>query len=255
MSRRFEIAADSPFFAGHFPGHPILPGIAQLSLVSEALGGVSIAEIPSLRLRSPVRPGDVLAARIDGPAEDGTVRFELKALNELEEEGAAVSSGSLRIGVPGGPAPDFLAAADRPEPSHPPVESVIPHAPPARLVRSVSEFSPEGLAGVAEIPGASPFAAGDQAPTFVGLEAAAQGAAVLEALLRREGSGPRIGYLVGIRGARFAAPMLPVDRPFRFTVRLTGSAPPLSVYEVRVEGDAGAELLRGSISTYILPEG
>ncbi len=137
---------------------------------------------------------------------------------------------------------------------HPPSETLLPHAPPARLVRSVLEVSPEGLTGVALIPGASPFAAAGRVPAFVGLEAAAQGAAVLEALGRRDGPGPRIGYLVGLRGVRCAVAALPVERPFQFAVRLTGSAPPLSVYEVTVEGTGGAELLRGAISTYILPE-
>ena len=174
---------------------------------------------------------------------------------ELRREGEVVSSGSLRLG----PASDLPSLPELPEVPeapgpHPPVEALLPHAPPARLVRSVLEVSPEGLTGVAEIPGASPFAAAGRVPAFVGLEAAAQGAAVLEALERREAPGPRIGYLVGLRGVRCAVPALPVERPFRFAVRLTGSAPPLSIYEVTVEGAGGAELLRGAISTYILPE-
>lgn len=250
MLTTFPIPPDSPFFAGHFPGHPIFPGIAHLALVARELGGMPIVEIPSLRLRSPVRPGDVLAARIEEPAEDGLVRFELR------REGEVASSGSIRIGLiridPAGELPDLPKISK--EPGHPPVADLLPHAPPARLVRSVLEISPEGLTGVAEIPGASPFAAAGRVPAFVGLEAAAQGAAVLEALGRQEAPGPRIGYLVALRGGRCAVPALPVERPFRFAIRLTGSAPPLSIYEVTVEGIGGRELLRGSISTYIPPE-
>jgi 3-hydroxyacyl-[acyl-carrier-protein] dehydratase len=256
-----HIPADSPFFAGHFPGHPILPGVAHLALIAEALGGVSILEIPSLRLRSPVRPGDALAVKIDGPA-DGIVRFELSRQNE--QENAAVSSGTIRLG-PSGPLPELPAipeasgeysSSEYPSSEYPPVETLVPHVPPARLVQSILEVTPQELTGVAEIPGASPFAAGGQAPAFLGLEAAAQGAALLEALGRRgeaPAAGPRIGYLVALRGARCAVSALPVDRPFRFTVRLDGSAPPLSIYAVTVEGAGGTELLRGSISTYIPP--
>jgi len=242
-----SVPPDSPFFAGHFPGRPILPGVAHLALVARALGGSPIAEIPSLRLRSPVRPGDVLAMRIDGPAEDGTVRFELKCAGEV------VSHGSLRLAAAGEGA-DLPAIPETPD-LHPPVASLLPQAPPARLLRSVLEISPEGLTGVGEIPGASPFAADGWAPAFAGFEAAAQGAAALEALQRRDASGPRVGYLVALRGARCHAAFLPVDRSFRLAVRLTGSAPPLSIYEVTVEGAGGAELLRGTISTYIPPEG
>jgi len=95
------------------------------------------------------------------------------------------------------------------------------------------------------------------APAFLGLEAAAQGAAALEALNRRidpddpDDPGPRIGYLVGLRNARCHTPTLPVERPFRVTVRLSGSAAPLSIYEVSVEGDGGTALVQGTISTYI----
>jgi len=241
-----SVPPDSPFFAGHFPGHPILPGIAHLALVVQALGGPPIAEIPSLRLRSPVRPGDVLALKIDGPTDEGSVRFEVR------REAEVPSSGSIRIGSVGDlPELPEIPATTGP---HPPVEDLLPHAPPARLVRSVLEVSPEGMTGVGSIPGASPFAAAGRVPAFVGLEAAAQGAAVLEALERRDGSGPRIGYLVGLRGVRLSVAALPVERPFRFTVRLTGSAPPLSIYDVTVEGAGGAGLLRGAISTFLLPE-
>jgi 3-hydroxymyristoyl/3-hydroxydecanoyl-(acyl carrier protein) dehydratase len=246
MIQTLSVPADSPFFAGHFPGHPILPGIAHLAFVAQALGGSPIAEIPSLRLRSPVRPGDVLFMKIDGPTDEGTVRFELR------REAEVASSGSLRVG-PAGALPELPEIPETFGP-HPPVEALLPHVPPARLVRSVLEISSEGLTGVASIPEASPFAADGRVPAFVGLEAAAQGAAVLEALERREAPGPRIGYLVGLRGVRLAVAALPVERPFRFAVRLTGSAPPLSIYEVTVEGPGGAELLRGAISTFILPE-
>ena len=58
---------------------------------------------------------------------------------------------------------------------------------------------------------------------------------MLEALAPAGGGpGPRIGYLVGVREARFATPFLPAGRPFRVTARLQGSAPPLSIYEIAV---------------------
>jgi 3-hydroxymyristoyl/3-hydroxydecanoyl-(acyl carrier protein) dehydratase len=245
---RIEIPADSPFFTGHFPGHPILPGIAHPLLVAQCLGGKTIAEILSLKLRNPVGPGDVLDLAATGPADDGTVRFELR------RGGDPISSGTLRLAPPdwdGVPIP----AVDLPEPSghFPPVASLVPHAPPALLVHSVLDISAEELTALAVIPPASPFVTDGRAPAFLALEAAAQGAAVLEALGRRDAPGPRIGYLVGLRNARFSVPWLPAERPFRITVRLSGSAPPLSIYEVTVEGGGGIELARGTLSTFIGP--
>jgi 3-hydroxyacyl-[acyl-carrier-protein] dehydratase len=250
FERRFTIPADSPFFHGHFPGHPILPGIAHPLLVARALGDPTIAEIPSLKLRNPVGPGDVLDLTATGPADDGTVRFELRRGND------PISSGTLRLAPP-----DWLGesepipAVDLPRPSgrFPPVASLVPHARPALLVHSVLDASMDALTGLALIPAASPFVTDRRAPAFLALEAAAQGAAVLEALGRRDAPGPRIGYLVGLRNARFSVPWLPAERPFRITVRLSGSAPPLSIYEVTGEGGEGVELARGTLSTFIGP--
>lgn len=237
---RFEVPAASPLFAGHFPGHPILPGIAHLALVA---GGAPVAEISALKLRSPVRPGDVLDLRCNEPGEDGLLRFELRRREEL------VSNGALRLDKGLTPRPPL------PSPPLPPgrqgVETLIPHVPPARLVRTILEATADSLAGIAEIPPDSPFVRAGSAPAFVGLEAAAQGAAALEALGRKKGEGPRIGYLVGVRSARFETSSLPAGRPFPFTVRLSGSAPPLSIYEVAVEREGGGELLRGTVNTYL----
>ncbi|MFP5289305.1 MAG: beta-hydroxyacyl-ACP dehydratase, partial [Thermoanaerobaculia bacterium] len=70
---RIEIPRDSPFFAGHFPGHPILPGIAHLAL---AAGGRPLAEVRTLKLRKPVLPGDVLDLSLEEA--EGLVRFEIR---------------------------------------------------------------------------------------------------------------------------------------------------------------------------------
>jgi 3-hydroxyacyl-[acyl-carrier-protein] dehydratase len=251
FQHRVEIPAESPFFTGHFPGHPILPGIAHPLLVARALGSsVRIAEIPSLKLRSPVRPGDALDLSGSGPGENGIVRFELRRETEI------VSQGMFRIAPREWNGAPVLSAPEAPG-GFPPVSTLLPHQPPARLLRDVLNAAAEMLTGVAVIPADSPFVEDGLAPAFLGLEAAAQGAAVLEALSRRDisgpsgPSGPRIGYLVGLRNARFHTPWLPAELAFRVTVRLSGSAPPLSIYEVTVVGGDGAELIRGTLSTYI----
>lgn len=221
---RIEIPPDSPFFAGHFPGHPILPGIAHLALVAALVGGGRpLAEVRTLKLRKPVLPGDVLDLSLEET--DGLVRFEIRRGEET------VSNGVVRLGeeeaeVAEAPAADPLPAG------------LIPHAPPALLVRSAS---------VAVIPEDNPFVEAGRAPAFVGLEAGAQAAAVLEALDRSAGE-PRIGYVVAIRNARFRASWLPAGRPLPVTVKPAGSAPPLSIYEVSV-----GEVVTGLISTYISP--
>ena len=90
-----RIPESSPLFTGHFPGHPILPGIAHLALVTRALSDwqgreVTLAGVRSLKLRRPVGPGETLAVRLSRvDAEDGDVGFK------LEREGETVSRGTV----------------------------------------------------------------------------------------------------------------------------------------------------------------
>jgi predicted hotdog family 3-hydroxylacyl-ACP dehydratase len=240
---RVEVPRESPLFAGHFPGHPILPGIAHLAIAERALG-VPLGAVRALKLRRPVVPGDVLDLLLDPPGGEEWTRFE------LSRQGEAVSSGSVapgRGGMEGGATrPGDIEAGDFPS-----AEALLPHAPPARLVRSIAEASSAEIVCVAEIPPLHPLAEEGRLPALLGIEAAAQAAAVLEALnRRREDPGPRIGYLVGVREARFAVPFLPAGQPLRATARLAGGAFPLSLYEIGV-GEPGCEVVTGSISTFL----
>jgi 3-hydroxyacyl-[acyl-carrier-protein] dehydratase len=71
MLRRIEIALDHPAFGGHFPGRPVLPGIALVAEVLEAalaepVLAAGIGTEPRLevvKFLAPVRPGTSLAVR------------------------------------------------------------------------------------------------------------------------------------------------------------------------------------------------
>jgi predicted hotdog family 3-hydroxylacyl-ACP dehydratase len=140
-------------------------------------------------------------------------------------------------------------------PGPPPVESLIPHRDPALLVRVVAEATPGEVVCIAVVSGEHPLAAGGRAPCLLGIEAAAQAAAALEALARPPAApaGPRIGYLVGVREASFHLPDLPAGWPLRVKVRAAGTAPPLAVYEATVELD-GVPALTATLSTYLAEE-
>ncbi|HEV2845798.1 MAG TPA: hypothetical protein VG477_13180 [Thermoanaerobaculia bacterium] len=233
-----EIPAASPLFAGHFPGHPILPGVAQLALVERVLGPLS--GVRNVKLRRPVSPGDRLDLRVSGLREDGTARFELNQDGEMVSNGTVLTSREATGTEPFPAREGESLAAD-----------LLPHAHPARLVRSVIEASEDAIVCAAEVPPDHPLVVDGRFPAFLGVEAAAQAAAVLEALGRRDREpGPRIGYLVGIRDARFAFPALPAGRSFEVTARLQGGAFPLSIYEVTAAG-----AVTGVISTYISTRG
>jgi len=239
---RVEIPAGSRLFEGHFPGHPILPGVTHLAMAERALGA-PVTAVRSLKLRRPVVPGDVLELVLKDPDEEAWARFELR------RGGEAVSGGTVRTTPPGEETP----AGEVPwsTSGFPPIEGLLPHAPPARLLGGIAEASPEEIRAVAEIPPGHPLAVDGFVPAFLGIEAGAQAAAALEALNRSpDAPGPRIGYLVGVREARFAAAALPIGRPLLVAARFQGGAPPLSIYEIAV-GEPGRETVTGTISTYL----
>lgn len=72
-----NVTIDEPFFQGHFPGHPIMPGVLMIEAMAQ-VGGVCalntkenlgklayFVSINNARFRRPVLPGDVLRIEVD----------------------------------------------------------------------------------------------------------------------------------------------------------------------------------------------
>ncbi|MBZ5638603.1 MAG: hypothetical protein LAO51_07570 [Acidobacteriia bacterium] len=92
---RIAIPLKHPVFEGHFPGRPVLPGIAHLAVAVQAMAAVTkrrvvLAAVPILRLRRPVAPGDVLDVSIRRPTPDATVPFDIRRGAERVSSGILV---------------------------------------------------------------------------------------------------------------------------------------------------------------------
>ncbi|MDF3082407.1 acyl-CoA synthetase family protein [Burkholderia sola] len=79
----FTIAADHPALPGHFPGHPVVPGVVLLDHAIHTIGAALNRPLHTWRLGSakflsPVAPGEPLALAYDAAA-SGAIRFTVRA--------------------------------------------------------------------------------------------------------------------------------------------------------------------------------
>jgi len=81
------VTVNEPFFAGHFPGHPVMPGVLILEALAQAaalLAKASMADDPgdkvtylmaidNARFRKPVVPGDRIELRVEVVKQKGAI--------------------------------------------------------------------------------------------------------------------------------------------------------------------------------------
>ena len=72
-----NVTINEPFFQGHFPGHPIMPGVLQLEAMAQVAGIVMLRQAQNVgkiayfmsaedvKWRKPVLPGDVLVIDVE----------------------------------------------------------------------------------------------------------------------------------------------------------------------------------------------
>lgn len=95
------MGADSPWFQGHFPGNPILPGIAQLALVkavvAQAAGtAITVKALRRVRYRQMIRPNDSMKIEVvAAPDEKYTYKFKIIVRDEVAGSGT-VCTGPAR---------------------------------------------------------------------------------------------------------------------------------------------------------------
>ena len=72
-----NVTINEQFFQGHFPGHPIMPGVMQLEAIAQAAGILMLKKIENMgkiayfmsaenvKWRNPVKPGDILMIDVE----------------------------------------------------------------------------------------------------------------------------------------------------------------------------------------------
>ncbi len=66
----FSIAPDHPSLPGHFPGHPVVPGVVVLERVVEAIearhGPLGAMRLPQVKFVQPLLPGETARIVLEG---------------------------------------------------------------------------------------------------------------------------------------------------------------------------------------------
>ncbi|NOS77290.1 MAG: beta-hydroxyacyl-ACP dehydratase [Nitrospira sp.] len=96
--RVVSIGPDHPALPGHFPGHPVVPGVVILDEVIETLRlqagqALVVTGLPSVKLSSPLLPGQPLTIEIEQDEADTAV-FTCRVDQRV------VAAGSIRIQLP-----------------------------------------------------------------------------------------------------------------------------------------------------------
>lgn len=94
ITGRVVIPADLPTFDGHFPGRPILPGVAQLQLVLSLLEHalerrVLLKSIRRMKFSSTVPPDTVLSFRLEPDAAGTRLAWSLSTPRAEASSGVA----------------------------------------------------------------------------------------------------------------------------------------------------------------------
>jgi UDP-3-O-[3-hydroxymyristoyl] N-acetylglucosamine deacetylase/3-hydroxyacyl-[acyl-carrier-protein] dehydratase len=99
-----NVTANEPYFQGHFPNHPIMPGVLQLEAIAQVAGVMMLREAENfgklayfmsadnVRWRKPVRPGDTLTINVELTKSRGKIG---KAKGVCQVNGETVSEAEV----------------------------------------------------------------------------------------------------------------------------------------------------------------
>lgn len=88
LSAEVRVPKGAAWFDGHFPGYPVLPGIAQLGMVYEIVRQslhcpVRVAEVNNIRFKQMIAPDDCLMVKAELRPGGGRYAFRITRDDEV----------------------------------------------------------------------------------------------------------------------------------------------------------------------------
>ena len=273
------LSRDEPLWADHFPGDPILPGIAQIRLGLDAarrrLGHAGpVRGLSRIKFSRILRPGDVLAvaaapvgsevlAISAAPVEGDAAEREPEPVTfSIDCEGETAARGRLHFGrpdaAPAGATPplDALPSLE----IAPPLEAVLAHRRSMCWLDAVRAHGEAGTRCAIDVGRSAAFVgAADRAPTWLALEWMAQAVSAHDNLVRRARLGPdtppRIGFLLGTRRLDLFCESLDATAPATVEVRhLWGGDGLTASFDATVRDADARPVARARLSCGVPPE-
>lgn len=225
------VTINEDFFVGHFPGHPIMPGVLQLEAMKQLAelavrekittpeaNRVRISKIAKVRFRRPAVPGDRLKISIEVTSIEGSTA-EISA--KVESAGGMVSDAkfSLHAWVPENSdvIPELFNEYDlndNVDMNNDKIMEVMPHRFPFLLIDYIPENRGENVLAIKNITANEAFFnnMSDDMVVPVSLLCEIGAQAGCASILARPENANKLGYFMSIDGAESYAPVRPGDQ-------------------------------------------
>ena len=102
FSLTIAVPRDHPCFAGHFPEHPIVPGVMLLDLIATEIQArlpkpVQLAAIPSAKFQRPVAPEEAVDVQVR--VSDSEPPHSVRARFQVTSNGVPVTEGHFLLAL------------------------------------------------------------------------------------------------------------------------------------------------------------
>ena len=221
------IPGDSAWFAGHFPGNPILPALGLLGMIDKllhvAVPDVASSQLPlqfrRVRFRRIVRPGEELTLELE-PADSAVAdryRFRISSEEERVAEGSLLTESlpEALLGKTSAEAHVDLA-------SRIPIVDLVPQTKGMRLVERFEGFDKAQFGTtLTQVREVWPLCNGGFVSPLVMVELVAQATAAMAGWedLMKGLTSCGFGYIVGIKRAWLTGAPIPVNSELTMRTR------------------------------------